>query len=338
MSLTNEFWEKTYKENAPKMIGVCRRYVKSKEVAEDLMQEAFLTAINKADTFAGKGSFEAWLRRIAVNSALMYLRQQRAHKIIDDLIENDSDHENMNEDNDKRGIIEQADFSDIELLEVIDSLPEHHKLVFNLYVIDRFTHIQIGEELNISPGTSKSHLARARKKIQQMLYQKALLENREKEKRKRALLLFVLPYNYIDIIFKNKFENFSIEPVKTLRFFGTSNLNRISIPKTNTFFSKQIFFGVMSGLIILSAIFYYKSISKSPAITDSNPTNIGVPDTLKQQTDTIQGEQKGKVDFGKVELKLQKKEKPVIVKQQIIQRKTVFIRDTIKIIDTTNVH
>jgi RNA polymerase sigma factor (sigma-70 family) len=242
MNLTNEFWEKAYKENAPKIIGVCRRYVKSNEVAEDLMQEAFITAINKADTYAGKGSFDAWLRKIAVNSALMYLRQLKSHKIIDNLIESECDHENMNDDNDIKSIIEEADFSEIELLEVIDSLPEHHKLVFNLYVIDGYTHIQIGKELNISPGTSKSHLARARKKIQQLLYQKAIVKNREQKKRKRSLLLLIIPcnLNYIDTIFRNKLGNFSIEPVKTFSFSGTSNLKKISIPKTETFFSNKI--------------------------------------------------------------------------------------------------
>jgi RNA polymerase sigma factor (sigma-70 family) len=340
MNLTNEFWEKAYKENAPKIIGVCRRYVKSNEVAEDLMQEAFITAINKADTYAGKGSFDAWLRKIAVNSALMYLRQLKSHKIIDNLIESECDHENMNDDNDIKSIIEEADFSEIELLEVIDSLPEHHKLVFNLYVIDGYTHIQIGKELNISPGTSKSHLARARKKIQQLLYQKAIVKNREQKKRKRSLLLLIIPcnLNYIDTIFRNKLGNFSIEPVKTFSFSGTSNLKKISIPKTETFFSNKIVFCAVFGLIIVVTVFYYKSISISPSNTDLKATDIVVPDTLNQQADTIRVEQQGEANSKKKEIKTLKNNIPVIIKQQVIQHKTVIIRDTIKIIDTTDVH
>lgn len=337
MNFTNEFWEKTYRENAPKMLGVCRRYVKNRDVAEDLMHEAFITAISKSDSFAGKGSFDAWLRRITVNSALMFLRQQKSHKIIDDLIENEIDHESMNDGNDIRSEIEQADFTDLELLEVIDSLPEHHKLVFNMYVIDGFSHIQIGNELNISIGTSKSHLARARKKIQQILYQKALEKNQEKKKRKRALLLLFAPADFIGSLFKAKLANYSIEPVKTFNLSAASNTSQIGVIKTKPFFASKLFIGAGSGLIILSAVVYYTYNFNSPETTDIKSVEAVISDTLNKQADTIQVEYRGEIDSLKSGLVPQEaKKKPVIIKQQIIQRKTVLIRDTIRIIDTTN--
>jgi len=71
MNLTKEFWEKAYKENASLMSGVCRRYVQNKEVAEDLMQDAFVSAMSKAESYSGLGSFNGWLRKITVNTALM---------------------------------------------------------------------------------------------------------------------------------------------------------------------------------------------------------------------------------------------------------------------------
>ncbi|MGB3946735.1 MAG: sigma-70 family RNA polymerase sigma factor [Bacteroidia bacterium] len=170
-----ENWDVIYKNNASKLLGVCRRYINDEQLAEDLMHNAFITAMNKISTYSGSGLFEAWLRKIVVNTVLLYLRESKKMQISDtEQIENHpiSDSETESEQTQKK-IIEEAGFSQQELLEIVDKLPLHHKTVFNLYVIDGYTHNEIGDLLKISGGTSKSHLARARKKIQELLLEKA---------------------------------------------------------------------------------------------------------------------------------------------------------------------
>ena len=154
------FGETIYKHNIAKMIGVCYRYTYHRQTAEDLAHDAFLVAIAKSSSFENKGSFEAWLRRIVVNVALQYLREQKKQKCHEDSLTYDTTSSEAQDENQSN---EETSFSEAELLETIGRLPDHHKLVFNLYVIHNFTHAQIGAELGISEGTSKSHLARARK-------------------------------------------------------------------------------------------------------------------------------------------------------------------------------
>jgi len=75
-------WEDIYTKMSPRMLGICRRYVNSTTVAEDLMHEAYITAIKKVDTYTGKGSFEGWICKIAVNTSLQYLRERKKNKEI----------------------------------------------------------------------------------------------------------------------------------------------------------------------------------------------------------------------------------------------------------------
>ena len=159
---TKEFWEKAYQDNIGRLIGICYRYTKNYPLSEDLAHDAFLKAIDKAGTFKGSGQFEAWLRRIVVNHTLQYLRDRKKDPpLVDsmpDLIAPETIEENSHPS-------KSMSFTIPELIDTIDQLPEHHRLVFNLYVMEEFTHSQIGDELGISEGTSKSHLARARKKL-----------------------------------------------------------------------------------------------------------------------------------------------------------------------------
>lgn len=175
-----ENWDVIYKNNASKLLGICRRYVRDEQQAEDLMHNAFITAINKINTYSGKGVFDGWLRKIVVNTVLLYLRQNKKMMFSDnEPSENQLGvAEGAEAEETQRKTIEEAGFTQEELLEVVELLPEHHKVVFNLYVIDGYTHNEIGELLHISGGTSKSHLARARKKIQQLLFEKAQLKTK----------------------------------------------------------------------------------------------------------------------------------------------------------------
>lgn len=194
------FWEKAYRQNINKLIGVGYRYTTDREIAEDLAHDAFLLAYEKVGEFEGKGPFEAWLRRIMVNQCLQYLRDQQKQKYITDYLQHEV------ENNEESTYEEKQDFSEAALLAVINQLPEHHKMVFNLYVIDGFSHAQIANELGISEGTSKSHLARARKRIKELLNQK-----------KKKSAVFLLFWN-IDELCKKRFEYFEISASKSISF------------------------------------------------------------------------------------------------------------------------
>lgn len=219
---TKRFWEATYRQHIAKMIGVCYRYTNNRQTAEDLAHDAFLVAIAKSSSFENRGAFEAWFRRIVVNVALQYLRQQKKQRMHEDRMAYDPVFLENPEDDQRT---DETTFSEAELLDVIGQLPEHHKRVFNLYVVDHFTHAQIAAQLDISEGTSKSHLARARKKIREILTEKT----RNNKKRKRFLWLLLLPdwlWN-ADSLFTESLKNFEIQPqnlspIDTFDFSGSS--------------------------------------------------------------------------------------------------------------------
>ena len=225
-----KFWEVKYRQHINKMTAICYRYVGNRQLAEDLAHDAFLIAIEKAASYRSKGSFEGWLRRITVNAALQYLRKRKkeeqfAYTLAEQLYEVEPDSDNL---------IEQADFSRRELLATLSKLPHHHRLVFNLYVIDRLTHAQIGEALGISSGTSKSHLARARKKLRQLLNEKAK-EKLIKKQGKRGWLLFLLPFKYlsVDRWYYRSFHKYELAASKTASL-KTLHLSNAPVPDFST--------------------------------------------------------------------------------------------------------
>jgi len=348
MNLTKDFWNNAYKENASRLIGVCRRYVGDSYLAEDLAHDAFLTAMNKQESFTGKGAFEAWLRKIAINTALMYLRNKKTEQIINDWMQHENEYQAHDDqfDHTWRNVVEQADFSSNELLEIIDLLPEHHRQVFNLYVIDKYSHSDIGSELNISVGTSKSHLARARKKIQQLLYEKALKKPEEQKKKKSAgiLLLFLSGrQGYIDKVFRERLGDLRIEPLASEPVFRSADLSAITRPEIRTSFlaskGRYLFIGVSGGIIIaffLVSTFRNNKDTTIPIIAE--PANTSFQDTLLHPEGSS-------VESTKPELPPSKKASgisttepaPVIIKRTIVQRKTVTIHDTIRLSDTTHV-
>lgn len=157
-----EFWSKQYKSHIGKMIGVCYRYVGDWQVAEDLAQDAFLHAIEKSGTYHAWGSFEGWLKKIALNEALMYLRNQPETVALD---EGMAVEESLADEPQEV----KEDFSQEELLEFIRQLPVKQRLVFNLYAVEHWSHKQIAQKLDISVANSKVLLSRARAELQGML-------------------------------------------------------------------------------------------------------------------------------------------------------------------------
>jgi RNA polymerase sigma factor (sigma-70 family) len=157
-----------YEMYAYKLLSVCYRYAKDKMEAEDVLQEGFIKVFEKIDTFNFKGSLEGWIRRIIVNTAINNYRQnlKRYNHLELDQAESITDDFSINRKYDAE-----------ELMDMVRSLPEGYKAIFNLYAIDGFSHKEIGEMLGISESTSKSQLSRARKYLQALIKQKEVVCN-----------------------------------------------------------------------------------------------------------------------------------------------------------------
>ena len=140
-----------YKLYASKLFSLCLKYSRNYVEAEDNLQDTFVTIFNKIEQYTKKGSFEGWMKRIAINTALQRYRTTGVFDII-----NEEAIEDVVVEIDDDGI--SIDY----LLQIIQELPDRYRLVFNLYVLDDYSHKEIANLLNISQGTSKSNLARAR--------------------------------------------------------------------------------------------------------------------------------------------------------------------------------
>lgn len=143
--------EQIYRLLSPKIFAVCLKYSRNYEEAQDNLQEGFLLIFEKIDKYEFKGSFEGWAKRVVVNYVLQQYRNKRIFEIVS---------ENLPEEEDVE--IDEENVSMDFLLKIIQELPDRYRLVFNLYVIDGYSHKEIAEMLSISDGTSKSNLARAK--------------------------------------------------------------------------------------------------------------------------------------------------------------------------------
>lgn len=143
--------EQLYRLLAPKLFSVCLKYSRNYEEAQDNLQESFLIIFNKINQFKNVGSFEGWAKRIVVNYILQQYRKQNVFEIVCEKIPDDDEIE-----------IDDDNISLEFLTKIIQELPDRYRLVFNLYVLDGYSHKEIAEMLEINIGTSKSNLARAK--------------------------------------------------------------------------------------------------------------------------------------------------------------------------------
>lgn len=150
---------------APKLLGVCYRYTGKREEAEDLLQDIFVKIFKNIRTYRGDGSFEGWMRMIAVNTCLTWIRKNKnfAHEI-----ELSQKHEKMIDDNTD----EQEEFpiSTDELMGHIASLPNGYRVVLNLFAIEGYSHKQISELLGITESTSRSQYVRAKNLLKKKIF------------------------------------------------------------------------------------------------------------------------------------------------------------------------
>lgn len=155
--------EELYARFAPKMYAVCLRYANSADDAQDLLQEGFIKVYRNLHRFRAEGSFEGWIRRVFVNTSIEHFRKKSTKmSMVTDKEEN---------------TIEDADITALhklaekDIINIIQELSPGYRTVFNLYVVEGYSHKEIGELLGISEGTSKSQLARAKGVLQKKITQ-----------------------------------------------------------------------------------------------------------------------------------------------------------------------
>jgi RNA polymerase sigma factor (sigma-70 family) len=143
--------EQLYRHYSPKLFSVCLKYSRSYVEAQDHLQDGFLLIFEKIGQYSFKGSFDGWLKRVVVNNILQQYRSASFLSLVNEPIEAEVEIE-----------IETDEISTEFLMKIIQELPERYKLVFNLNVIDGYSHQEIADALKISVGTSKSNLSRAK--------------------------------------------------------------------------------------------------------------------------------------------------------------------------------
>ena len=160
-----------YDRFSAKMFGVCLRYAGNTEEAEDILQEGFIKVFKKIGSYRGEGSFEGWIRRIFVNTAIEQFRRKTYMQPITEREENSVEATYLS-------VLDNLAEKDI--VKLVQQLSPGYRTVFNMYVVEGYTHRQIAESLGISEGTSKSQLSRAK-----IILQDLVNKHIEKKKEKR---------------------------------------------------------------------------------------------------------------------------------------------------------
>ncbi|MGD1845567.1 MAG: RNA polymerase sigma factor [Salibacteraceae bacterium] len=150
-----------YDQYSELLMGVCLRYMGSRELAQDVLQEGFIRVFRKLDTYKGEGALGAWIRRIMVNTALEHLRKLKKQEMTADFQE--ADYLIPEREQTLSGIGAK------EIMQLIQQLPVGYRTVLNLYAVEGYNHREIAEQLGISEGTSKSQYSRARNLLKKML-------------------------------------------------------------------------------------------------------------------------------------------------------------------------
>ena len=154
-----------FEKYSPKMLGVCRQYIKDIHFAEDVMIEGFVKVFKSLDTFRFEGSFEGWMRRIMVRESISFLRKRQF------IVYDDSVYEQVSEQSEPLS----TDLDVAHIQNLIDNLPEGYRAVFGLFAIEGYSHTEIAELLNISEGTSRSQLFKSRKMLKEKLKQQNII-------------------------------------------------------------------------------------------------------------------------------------------------------------------
>lgn len=168
--------QKIYETYYGKMLGVCLRYTKEKENALDILQDGFMKVFSNMKLFENKGSFEGWIRKIMINTAIDYYRKNKKSVMFADSKYVENNAEGIMEENNEE---EFLSISTNEIMEAVQQLTPAYKTVFNMYVVDGYTHKEISEQLGINEGTSKSNFSKAKANLKKLLSNKIKILNEQ---------------------------------------------------------------------------------------------------------------------------------------------------------------
>lgn len=156
-----------YEKYSRKMMGVCLRYTNNRDEAEDVLQDGFVKVFEKIGSFQSQGSFEGWLRRIFVNTSLDSIRKNKENNLLADI-----DQVGYSLDS---GTSVESDMNADELMKILNSIPAGYKVVFNMFVIEGYSHKEIAEELGVSESTSKTQFLRAKAYLMKIMQKQKMI-------------------------------------------------------------------------------------------------------------------------------------------------------------------
>lgn len=344
---SNKFWEKQYQRNISSIIATCYRYVGDDSVAEDLAHDVFIKAMDKSHTIRSIFNFDNWLKRIAVNHCLDYLRQQPNFVPLPSDLE-----EEIPEIDDS--LVWKAELSKDELLNTIHQLPELHRAVFNLYAIEGYSHRRIADLLGITVPYSKQLLCRARAKLRKMLADKHI----ENEKLKKGLLMTIwIPFLKKAFPASRRIDRLYRSQLSALRLAPTHPMAASEISKAATAMPGKI--GTVlaahkTALLLVTAtgvtggtIAWQADSNTSPATDPENTPSSMVSYFDESQRDVEDSTIADSTFYPQNKASLPTQEtansaypktadnnEPVIVTQKVLVQKNVDIHDTTTIADT----
>lgn len=170
--------KKLYNSYANLMFGICYRYTGNRSDAEDIMQEGFVKIFRSLESYQGKGSFEGWMKKIMINSALGFLKNKKKYSFI----ENTENLPDISEDNFILKEENEYEITSDQLINYIAKLPDGYRTLINMYAIENYSHKEIAQELGISENVSRTQLHRAKKMLFEVIKKHEVVKELELQK------------------------------------------------------------------------------------------------------------------------------------------------------------
>ncbi|WEK71520.1 MAG: sigma-70 family RNA polymerase sigma factor [Candidatus Chryseobacterium colombiense] len=335
-------WQKIYLDYSPKLLGICRRYIPDLYIAEDIIQDSFITAMQKDHQLHDEKALFGWLKKIVINNSLQYLRKFSKDNFINtEALEIPDTYSEMEHHSQEEKNIFIYDFSNEELLSSIDSLPPHHRSVFNLYFIENHSHAEIAGLLGITINTSKSHLLRAKKSIQTYLLNHIINPNTPKNKTAQLLVIFGLGGLLWAQTFRSKFSDFHITTSKKLEVPENITIKTPTFHSSQSNLKKKVIITSTCIIIIISSLFLLNTqnhlfFQNHSIHTDSIQRKnkvISENRYLKEKSDSERSTP-AKTINSSIKTKQNKAEKLTIAEEKSIKDKgrtqKILLKDTIK--------
>jgi len=339
-------WQKIYLDYSPKLLGICRRYVADLQTAEDLLQESFILAMQKSHQLKDEKALFGWLKTIVVNNALQHLRSSSKEIFVSTEISEISETlTEMNNSATEKNHVLAYDFTKEELLKSIDSLPSHHRSVFNLYFIENNSHQEIAKLLGINVNTSKSHLLRAKKSVQNYLLANFVNPNTPKNNKKLTQLLVFLGFGGLmwAQTFQSKFADFKISPSKNLSIPDNISLNTVSFSGSNKNLQKKIIISATLSLTLFISVIAFEenkvfrqkfsqnqsSINQKKQIDLNNSNN---KNSSELKPEVLENENFENENSNEINLNKEKEDQEAVSKTTFAEEKKPLLKDSVEVV------